>query len=95
LYQGVLERGETNIVHNEYLRILIELGFLGFLGYVFGLLIFYIKLGLNKNRDLLFLFLVCSLVENILTLYSTGMITFIIFSTLKIMEVKSIRNVEV
>ena len=92
LYYGVLERGETNIMHNEYLRILTEVGFIGFALFLIALYLFYKRLKTKFNRHVFYLLLICFLIENIFTLYSTGMITFFLFSLFMIYEVKQNNN---
>ncbi|NQY30942.1 MAG: O-antigen ligase family protein [Flavobacteriaceae bacterium] len=95
LYQGVLKGGETNIMHNEYLRILTELGVFGFLFCLCGVIINFKKLKENKYRDILFLFLIGALIENLLTLYSTGIITFLIFSVIRVQQSKHLSDAKI
>jgi O-antigen ligase len=72
------EKGDTTIMHNEYLRILIELGFLGLGIILLGILRIWKRLKDEGAKLMIVLFMAASLLENTLTLYTTGTLLFII-----------------
>ena len=82
VYHGGLkhyrERGDTTIVHNEYLRILIETGLVGLSFVLYGVACVWKKMKEIQGRYIILLFLLGSMVENTLTLYTTGALLFLI-----------------
>lgn len=77
-YELYKSRGDTTIVHNEYLRILIETGILGFSLIIYGITRLWQKIKTAAARYMLLVFLLGSLVENTLSLYTTGALLFLI-----------------
>jgi O-antigen ligase len=72
------ENGDTTIMHNEYIRILIEIGILGLLVALYGILKVWKKYKTSQTRYTIFIFLIASLLENTLTMYTTGTLFFIL-----------------
>jgi O-antigen ligase len=71
-------RGDTTIVHNEYLRVLIETGLVGFGLIITGVIYVWKAMKELSARYILLLFLLGSMVENTLALYTTGALLFLI-----------------
>lgn len=87
-YQYYLEHGDTTIMHNEFLRILTEVGAVGFL--CFGIFLYLITGGRNRNTGpYLIVFLTGSLLENTLALYSGPFVAFAILISVTNRNIKS------
>ena len=77
-YEYYKSRGDTTIVHNEYLRILIETGLLGLSLILYGITRLWQQIKSGGARYMLLVFLLGSLVENTLSLYTTGALLLLI-----------------
>lgn len=77
-YMYYLSTGDTTIVHNEYLRIIVEIGFGGFLLITYFILLSYRYIIKTESKIFLFIIAAGSLLENTISLYSTGMLLFIL-----------------
>jgi O-antigen ligase len=72
------KNGDTTIMHNEYMRIMVEIGILGILITLYGVIKVWKKYKTNQVRYMMFIFLIASLLENTLTMYTTGTLFFIL-----------------
>ncbi|HET9744376.1 MAG TPA: O-antigen ligase family protein [Chitinophagaceae bacterium] len=77
-YELYKSRGDTTIVHNEYLRILIETGLLGLSLIIYGVTRLWQHIRTPAAKYMLLVFLLGSLVENTLSLYTTGALLLLI-----------------
>ena len=90
-YFYYLDNGDTTIVHNEYLRIAVETGFIGIALY-FWLLKNVMPRGSYGIGGILLIFLVSSLVENTIALYSTVMFMFSMMLTYQLENQAELRG---
>lgn len=75
------KNGDTTIVHNEYLRVLIELGLVGLSIVLASIVILWRRHISPASRYILLILLIGSLMENTLTIYTTGTLTFCLVYT--------------
>lgn len=72
-YMIYQERGDTTIMHNEYLRILMESGIIG-ISFFFIISLKILKTLKKDDKIVYFVFLIGCMTENLLTTFSTGII---------------------
>jgi hypothetical protein len=76
-FEYYVQSGDTTIVHDEYLRIGMELGFVG-LGLAITYLVRAFRGASSEARTMIAVFAIGSLTENTLSLYSTAMLSLLL-----------------